>query len=164
VTDGLAALAGADLAEEEIRLLAAGARLAADLALLPASARSPDLPGGWEQLAPTFAEKARLIVAEHGAGRPGLAAFGTQARAEAARRLGRDTPATWRASAKAWHAAGWPYWEAYARLREAAAAIRAGRREQAVRALTSCEYLAAQLGAVPLMTMAERLGLSPIPK
>ena len=60
VTDGLGVLAGADLAEEEIRLLAAGARLAADLAALPGSARPRDIPDGWEQLAATFTEKARL--------------------------------------------------------------------------------------------------------
>jgi class 3 adenylate cyclase len=160
VTDGLAALSGADLAEEEIRLLTVGARLAADLALLPAAARPRDIPDGWDQLAATFAEKAGLIVAEHGAGQPDLAAFGAVVANEEARRLGRDAPATWGAAAEAWHAAGRPYWEAYARLREAAAAIGAGQPEQAVRALTACQHLAAELGATPLMAMASNLGLS----
>ena len=49
VADGLMALAGAALAEEEIRLLADGARLAADLALLPRSAQLPDTPDGWAE-------------------------------------------------------------------------------------------------------------------
>ena len=53
--------------------------------------------------------------------------------------------------------AGRPYWEAYARLREAAAAVRAGRREQAVRALAAGQDLATQLGATPLVTMASDL-------
>ena len=159
VIDGLAALAGAELAEEELRLLAAGSRLAADLALLPASARPREIPDGWEELAATFAEKAGVIVAEHGEGQPDLAAFGVMVEAEEARRLGRDTHTTWAAAAEGWRIAGWPYREAYARLREAAAAIRAGQRERATRALTACRHLAAGLGAIPMLAMAERLGL-----
>jgi class 3 adenylate cyclase len=150
VADGLAAMSGADLAEEELRLLAVGSRLAADFALLPA------VPDGWAELAATFGEKARAIVAEHGAGAPDLAAFGLMAAAEEARGLGRDTPDTWRAVAEAWRAAGWPYREAYARLREAAAALKAGQHEQATRALAACRNLAAGLGATPLLAQAER--------
>jgi hypothetical protein len=60
------------MAEVEIRLLAVGARLAADLALLPEPARPRDIPGEWEQLAATFAESARRIVAERGDGQPDL--------------------------------------------------------------------------------------------
>jgi DNA-binding CsgD family transcriptional regulator/tetratricopeptide (TPR) repeat protein len=157
VSDGLAAVSGAELANEEIRLLAAGAWLAADLALLPQAARPRDIPDGWPQLAATFAERAGLIVAEHGAGQPDLAAFGTVVAAEDARRLGHDTRATWRAAAEAWRVAGRPYREAYARLREAAAALKAGRREQAIRALTACQGLARELQAVPLLTRADDL-------
>jgi class 3 adenylate cyclase/tetratricopeptide (TPR) repeat protein/nucleoside-triphosphatase THEP1 len=163
VTDGLAALSGAAMAEEEIRLLAAGARLAADLALPPTSARPPDIPDGWEELAGTFAGKAGLIVAEHGDGQPDLVAFGAMVDAEEERRLGRDTDATWRAVAQAWRAAGWPYREAYARLREAAAALRAGRPDHASRALTACQSAARELGATPLLDQAARLGLSADP-
>ena len=157
ITEGLAALSGAAVAEEEIRLLAAGARLAADLASLPDAARPGDIPDGWEQLAATFAEKAGLIVAEYGAEQPDLAAFGAMVAAEDSRRLGRDTRATWRAVAEAWHQAGQPYPEAYARLREAAAAVKAGRREQAMRALAACQDAARELQAVPLLTQAEDL-------
>jgi class 3 adenylate cyclase len=157
VIDGLTALSDAGMAEEEIRLLAAGARLAADLALRPASARPRDIPDGWDRLAATLAGKARLIVAEHGAGRPYLAAFGAQVANEETRRLGRDTDAMWRDVAEAWQAAGWPYWEAYARLREAAAALEAGRHEHAARALAACRGLAAELGATSLLTQAARL-------
>jgi DNA-binding CsgD family transcriptional regulator len=157
VARGLEALSGAAVTEEEIRLLAAGARLAADLASLPPSARPGDIPDGWEQLAATFAEKARLVVAEHGEEQPDLAAFGATVAAEDSRRLGRDTRVTWRAVAEAWRKAGQPYQEAYARLREATAAVRAGRREQAVRALAACQDLARELQAVPLLTQAEDL-------
>ena len=154
VVDGLAA-SGAAMADVEIRLLAAGTRLAADLALLPSAAQPRDLPDGWEQLAAHFAERARLIVAEQGNAQPDLAAFGVMVAAEEARRLGNDTRATWRAAAEAWQ--GWPYREAYARLREAAAALKAGRREQAIRALTACQTLAAELQAAPLLAQADDL-------
>jgi tetratricopeptide (TPR) repeat protein len=157
VIDGLAALSGAAMAEEEIRLLAVGARLAADLALLPSSARPRDIPDGWAQLAATFAESAGLIVAEHGDGQPDLVAFGAMVEAEEERRLGRDTRETWQAVAEAWRVAGWPYREAYARLHEAAAALKAGRREQATRALTACQSAARELQATPLLTRADDL-------
>jgi DNA-binding NarL/FixJ family response regulator len=69
--------------------------------------------------------------------------------------------------AEAWREAGQPYQEAYARLRESAAAVRAGRREQAMRALAACQDLARDLQAIPLLTQAEDLAhrarLSPGP-
>jgi tetratricopeptide (TPR) repeat protein len=157
VIDGLAVLSGAAMAEEEIRLLAAGARLAADLALLPRALQPRDIPDGWAQLAATFAQSAGLIVAEHGDERPELVAFGAMVEAEEARGLGNDSRATWRGVAEAWRVAGWPHREAYARLREAAAALEAGRREQATRALTACQHLATKLGATPLLTMAAEI-------
>ncbi|HJY96976.1 MAG TPA: hypothetical protein VJ371_18645, partial [Streptosporangiaceae bacterium] len=157
VTDGLRVLSGAEMAEEELRLLAAGARLAADLAARPASAQSRGIPDGFQQQAATFAERARVIVAEQADEQPDLAAFGAQVATEEARRLGRDTAETWRAVAEAWRVAGWPYREAYARLHEAAAALKAGRREQATRALTACQSAARELRAIPLLTRADDL-------
>jgi DNA-binding CsgD family transcriptional regulator len=154
VVDGLAA-SGAAMADVEIRLLAVGAHLAADLALLPSAARPRDIPDEWEQLASTFAERARLIVAERASWQPDLAAFGATVAAEEARRVGTDTRAMWRAVAEAWQ--GWPYREAYARLREAGAALKAGRREQAIRALAACQALAGELQAAPLLTRADDL-------
>jgi DNA-binding CsgD family transcriptional regulator len=156
VTEGLRALKDAALAEEEIRLLAAGARVAADLALLPGPARPRELPAGWDPLAATFADRSRSIVAGH-PGRPEVAAFGSLAAAEHAREHGTDDPAAWREAARAWQLAGQPYREAYARLREAEAAVRAGRREQASRALAACESLARQLPSAPLLSLAESL-------
>jgi DNA-binding CsgD family transcriptional regulator len=157
VVQGLQALSGTAVAEEEIRLLAVGARLAADLESLPSAARPRDIPDGWEQLAATFAERAGLAVTEHGAEQPDLAAFGAMVAAEDSRRLGRDTRATWRAVAEAWREAGQPYQQAYARLREATAAVRAGRREQAMRALAVCQDLAGKLQAIPLLNQADDL-------
>ena len=62
VLDGLATLAGTGWAEEEIRLLAAGARVAADIAALPAADRPGHLPETWERAAVTFPERARAIT------------------------------------------------------------------------------------------------------
>jgi DNA-binding CsgD family transcriptional regulator len=170
VLDGLAALPGEDLAADEIRLLAAGARVAADLASLPRTARSASrLPDRWEQAAADFAERATAITGTTGGGQPETAAFGLMVAAERTRELGMDRRATWRAVADAWHEAGQPYREAYARLREAEAAVRAGRRDQAARSLSACTTLARPLQAAPLLGLAEdlarraRLTITPVP-
>ena len=108
--DGLAVLTGTALAEEQIRLLAAGARLCADLAVLPAAAARPagDLRAAWELAAGTFADQAREIADQHGDGQPDLAAFGALVAAEKARQHGEDSRATWRAVADAWQGPGSP--------------------------------------------------------
>jgi DNA-binding CsgD family transcriptional regulator len=154
VLAGLAALKGATLPGEEIRLLASGARTAADLACLPDAARPEHIAAGWETVAASFAARSRAITEEHGGDQPEVAAFGAMAAAESAREHGIDDRAMWRAVADAWQTVDQPYREAYARLREAGAAIRAGRREQAVRALAACENLAGQLGSAPLLALA----------
>ena len=154
VLDGLAALAGADLAEDEIRLLAAGAGTAAGLAALPGVARPSDLAELWAPAAGTFGARAHAIVAADGGRRPAIAAFALLEAAEEARSHGRDTRETWRGVAGAWQAASQPYREAYARLREADAAARAGRRGQATRALAAGQALAADLPSAPLLRLA----------
>jgi DNA-binding CsgD family transcriptional regulator len=156
VLNGLAALTSATLPADEIRLLAAGARVAADFALLPGPARPASLGDQWTQSAATFADRAQAVADLHGAGQevaPWCALFA----AEQARALGTDSRATWRAVAHAWQEAGQPYREAYARLREAGAAARAGRRDQAARALAACEALAGALPSRPLLTLAQDL-------
>ena len=157
VLRGLAALMGAALAEEEIRLLAAGARVSADLAALPSAARPGKVAASWEAASASLAGRARAITSEQGGRQPEVAAFGALAAAESARQHGHDNRATWRAVAEAWQALGQPYREAYARLREAGAAVRAGRREQAARALAACTSLAGQLPAPPLLSLAGEL-------
>ncbi len=154
VLAGLAALEGATLPGEEIRLLAAGARACADLACLPDAGRPGHIAAGWETVAASFSARARAITEEHGGGQPEVAAFGAITAAESAREHGIDDRAMWRAVADAWQRVDQPYREAYARLREAGAAIRAGRREQAVRALAACENLAGRLGSAPLLSLA----------
>ena len=54
VLQGLAALKGAALAEEEIRLLAAGARVSADLTALPSAARPGNMGAGWKRRRPAW--------------------------------------------------------------------------------------------------------------
>ena len=157
VLDGLESLAGATLPADEIRLLAAGARVAADLAALPHPARPAGLGDRWARAAATFGDRAGALAEPNGDGQHEVAAFGALVAAERAREGGSDSRATWRAVAEAWHAAGQPYREAYARLREAEAAVRAGRRDQAARALAACEDLAGQLPAEPLLAMATEL-------
>ena len=157
VLDGLATLAGTGWAEEEIRLLAAGARVAADIAALPAADRPGHLPETWERAAVTFPERARAITDADGRGQPAVAAFGALAAAEHARQHRSDDPATWRAVADAWRVAGQPYREAYARLREAQVAARAGQRDQAARAVAAGEGLARKLPSGPLLSLAEEV-------
>jgi DNA-binding CsgD family transcriptional regulator len=166
VLAGLAALEGTAWSDAEIRLLAAGARAAADLAVLPRVARPSGIAELWEPVAATFADRARAMAAER-AGEPAIAGYGALAAAEDARRLGADDRATWRAVAGAWHAARQPYREAYARLREAEAAVRAGRRDQALRALEAGQALARGLPSPPLLglagELAQRARLAPRP-
>jgi DNA-binding CsgD family transcriptional regulator len=157
ILDGLAALAGAALPAEEIRLLAAGARIAADVASLPRPARPPRLADQWEQAAAGFGDRALAITEAPSGEQSEVPAFGILVAAELAREHGTDRRATWRAVADAWQRAGQPYREAYARLREAEAAARAGRRDQAARALSACTELASPLQAAPLLALTEAL-------
>ena len=157
VLNGLAALASVTRPADEIRLLAAGARVAADLALLPSPVRPAGLGDQWAQSAATFADRAQVIADLHSTGVQEVAPWRALVAAERARECGTDSRATWRAAAQAWHEAGQPYREAYARLREAGAAARAGRRDQAARALAACETLAGSLPSRPLLTLAHDL-------
>jgi DNA-binding CsgD family transcriptional regulator len=157
VLNGLAALAYATLPADEIRLLAAGARVAADLALLPRPARPAGLGDQWAQAAATFEERAQVLTDARSGGQREVAVFSDLVAAERAREHGTDSRATWRAVAHAWHDVDQPYREAYARLREAETAVRAGRRDQAARALAACEALARALPSRPLLVLAQDL-------
>src|SRR5579863_8388768 len=105
---GLAALEGTAWADTEVRLLAAGARAAADLAALPRIAWPRDIAEPWEPMAATFADRAQAILAAGRGGEPAIAAFAALAAAEHARQFGSDDRATWRAVAGAWQVAGEP--------------------------------------------------------
>jgi DNA-binding CsgD family transcriptional regulator len=108
-------------------------------------------------VAATFADRARAIAAAGRAGEPAIAAYAALTAAEHARQLGTDDRATWRAVAGAWQVAVQPYQEAYARVREAEAAARAGRRDQALRALEAGQALARGLPSPPLLGLAGEL-------
>ena len=88
--------------EEEIRLLAAGARVAADLAALPAPARAAGIPSpvdaGRREPSPSGPP---AIAGQHGGGQPEMAALGALAAAEHARQHGPDDRRTWRRVADA---------------------------------------------------------------
>jgi DNA-binding CsgD family transcriptional regulator len=157
VLKGLAALDRVGWPADEIRLLAAGARVAADLAVLPSPARPAGLGDHWAQSAVTFGDRAKAIIGLHSGGQHEVAPWRVLVAAERARESGTDSRATWRAAAQAWHEAGQPYREAYTRLREAEAAARAGRRDQAGRALAACETLAGSLPSRPLLALAQNL-------
>src|SRR6185312_2738926 len=93
VASGLAGLNGAELAEEEARLLAAGASIVADLARLPSQAHPRD--ARWLALVPTFPTRVAAVGANHA--QPEVAAYCALAAAEHAREQGTDDRATWRA-------------------------------------------------------------------
>ena len=100
VTAGLAVLDGADLADEEIRLLAAAARLAADLAAA-ASGLAASLAGRWPP--PTTTSRAAPTPSRAATTAAGLTwPLRGLAAAERARQCGADDRATWRRAAEAW--------------------------------------------------------------
>jgi DNA-binding CsgD family transcriptional regulator len=157
ILSGLAAIEGADLPGDEIRLLSIGARIHADLALLPEPVRPDSVAAGWAEATGTFAARAAAIT-EASDAQPEIAAYGAQTAAEHARSQGADRRAIWRAVGQAWHVADQPHREAYARLREAEATVRAGRRDQAARVLAACEALAGPLPAETVIALARELG------
>jgi hypothetical protein len=124
-----------------------------------------DLPEPWESAAITFDDRARVITKRDSAGHPAIAAFGAMAAAEHARQQSSDAEVTWSTVADAWRVAGQPYREAYARLREAEAAAKAGRHQHAARALAAGQALARELRSAPLLGLAgeleQRGGLAP---
>jgi DNA-binding NarL/FixJ family response regulator len=77
--------------------------------------------------------------------------------AEASRVDGRPDPAAWRAVAEAWAAFDRPYFAAYARWREAEAALAGGDRAGATEALRAADVAAAVLGAQPLRDAVDAL-------
>jgi ATP/maltotriose-dependent transcriptional regulator MalT len=160
LVDGADRLADAELPDAEARMVAAAYRTAVDL-------RAPGEPGrpprGWAEFEAGLPGRAARLQEQSAANDPEVAAFVTLARAEEARRDGCDDRASWHEAAVAWREAQQPYRQAYAHLRETEAALRAGRREQAARALDACLALAEPLGATPLImavqSAAQRSGL-----
>jgi len=113
VIDGLAALRGAVLEEDELSLLAAGARARADLALLPAAGGQSRTSGKrWRRISSAAPVPSPVSIRARNQSSPlsvGLV------HAEHAHGEGRDSREMWRSVEQAWQLAGQPYREAYAR-------------------------------------------------
>ncbi len=154
VVAGLAALDGHTLVEQELRLLTIGLRAAADIAAW--AGRPPQLAAAWPDVSAQLITRVRAHSGSPHGALPEAAAYVVWAEAEWARATGLDDRTMWRAVADAWSRAGQPYREAWARLREAQAAARKGRRDQAQRALDACLAAARSLGALPLLGQADR--------
>jgi DNA-binding CsgD family transcriptional regulator len=137
---------------EIARVAALGLRAAADLAVLArarrddtAEAEARDSAGGFRDIG-----RERAALAAH----PALVAT---IEAEHARAVDDDDPALWDAAARAWDDWPTPYRAAYARWRQAEAALARRDRAQAERALLAAHATAADLGAQVLIFELEAL-------
>ena len=144
-------------AEDALRgtvMAALGVRAEADRAEL-ARARRDVLA---EEAARRRAREFRDLAAERatGAEHPALAKL---VEAEHARAEGDADPAAWEAAARLWEARSARYVTAYARWRQAEAALAGRDRAQAARALREAHATAASLGAAALRTELEALAL-----
>ena len=156
---GLAWMAETDDAIQSMRLSRLGAWAAGDLADAARATRDSatieDVRARLQRIA------ARLAAFEPRYAGTGtadeLAAHRMTVDAEASRVDGRPDPLAWRAVAEAWAAFGRPYFAAYARWREAEAALAAGDRAAAATALRAADVAAEGLGARPLRDTLDAL-------
>jgi DNA-binding CsgD family transcriptional regulator len=142
-------------AEDPLRwMLAAalGARAAADLAERARARRDDAVEAAARERATAFRDGARDRAAD--AAHPALAAT---IEAEHARAAAVSDPAAWDAAARAWEARPGPFQAAYARWRQAEAALARRDRAQAERALRAGHATAAGLGARALQAELEAL-------
>ena len=142
-------------AEDPLRwmlIAALGARAAADLAELARARRDAAAETAARERATAFRDGARDRAAH--AAHPALAAT---IEAEHARAAGDSDPALWDAAARAWEARPGPFQAAYARWRQAEAALARRERAQAEQALHAAHTTAASLGARALGAEIEAL-------
>jgi DNA-binding CsgD family transcriptional regulator/tetratricopeptide (TPR) repeat protein len=142
-------------AEDPLRWMvsaALGAHAAADLAELARARRDDAAEIAARERATAFRDGARDRAA--GAAHPALAAT---IEAEHARAVGDSDPASWDAAARAWEARPGPFQAAYARWREAEAALARRDRAEAEQALKAAHATAASLGARALGAEIEAL-------
>jgi DNA-binding CsgD family transcriptional regulator len=155
--------AALDAAEEGLRLeaedtlgralmAAVGARAAADLAEIARARRDAAAEREARERATAFRDRADERAAD--AAHPALAAT---IAAEHARAKGDGDPALWDAAARAWEARPAPFQTAYARWRQAEAALSRRDRPQAAKALAAAHATAADLGAQALRSELEAL-------
>jgi DNA-binding CsgD family transcriptional regulator len=133
-------------------IAALGARAAADLAELARARRDATAETAARERATAVRDGARERAT--GAAHPALAAT---IEAEHARAAGDSDPALWDAAARAWDARPAPFHAAYARWRQAEAALAHGDRAQAETALLAADASARNLGARPLRAELEAL-------
>jgi DNA-binding CsgD family transcriptional regulator len=142
-------------AEEPLRwvlIAALGARGAADLAELARARRDDAAETAARERATAFRDGARDRAT--GAAHPALAAT---IEAEHARAAADSDPASWDAAARAWEARPAPFQAAYARWRQAEAALGRRDRAQAEHALRAAHATAVGLGAQALRAELEAL-------
>jgi DNA-binding CsgD family transcriptional regulator len=144
-------------------IAALGARAAADLAELARARRDAAAETAARERATAFRDGARDRAA--GAAHPALAAT---IEAEHARAAGDSDPALWDAAARAWEARPGPFPAAYARWRQAEAALARRDRAQAEQALHAAHATTASLGAralgaeIEALARRARIALAPV--
>jgi DNA-binding CsgD family transcriptional regulator len=148
--DGIGALPEHPL--ESAGVAALGIRAAADLAELARARRDDAAEAEARESAGVFRDTGR-----DGAARADHPALAATIEAEHARAQGDDQPALWEAAARAWDNWPTPFQAAYARWRQAEAALARRDRAQAERALLAAQATAADLGAQVLLFELEAL-------
>jgi predicted ATPase/DNA-binding CsgD family transcriptional regulator len=146
---GFAAISDTENDLVRLRLCAVGLRAAADRCLAEAAeAAEADANISLNRSAVWAAEARRTIGGDPV--QKEIEALGRLCAAERARALRSDMPELWDEVARAWEGLGRPYPAAYARWREASAAVAVGDRETAARALAAASEGAERLAAEPL--------------
>jgi DNA-binding CsgD family transcriptional regulator len=135
-----------------VLIAALGARAAADLAERARARRDAAAEAVARERASAFRDGERERAA--GAAHPALAAT---IEAEHARAAGDSDPALWDAAARAWEARPAPFHAAYARWRQAEAALARRDRAQAAEALLAAHGAASELGAQGLLAELDAL-------
>jgi DNA-binding CsgD family transcriptional regulator len=150
-----AALDGAHAEKDATRsmvLATLGARAEADLAELARARRDDAAEAAARARARAFRDRGRAHAAA--ADHPGMEAT---LEAEYARAQGGSDPALWDAAARAWEARSTPFQAAYARWRQAEAALARRDRAQGAQALAAAHATATELGAGALRSEIEAL-------
>jgi ATP/maltotriose-dependent transcriptional regulator MalT len=161
VADGLGRAAATDEALLVAPLLALGVRAEADRAEHARAARLDlDLAAARRSGADLFGRLEVLLDEMEAAGlspTPSMLAEHAGARAEMCRLEDASDPASWDELARAWDALHVPHSVAYARWRQAAAALGEGNRSEAAASLHQARELAVRLRAQPLLDAIDQL-------
>ena len=130
-------------------LYALGVRVEADRAEL-ARARRPGQSAPDDGTAAALLQQLDQVARAAGAALPDRATWHTTARAELTRHGGTPDPSSWAEAAAAWERLGQPYRIAYARFRQAEAALATGDRDIVAATLRSAAAITDRLAARPL--------------